>query len=379
MVIESTLYQPLYNLQTTCLKRRIPFVSFRLPIETEITTLVQYQSFPQKISSLDEIGENSGFVISPFFENEKHGTYFLKPDVIALSTEIQASLISMLRSNSNFLTSKTSNINNLNSTSKRDFKNQVNSAVKRINTGKFQKVVLSKIRIIKSSDEFNTSAFFLKLCQKYPHAFVYLIQIPEVGCWLGATPEPLLKTEHESLKTVSLAGTQIATGAAVETYRWSAKEIEEQRIVTDFVEQTLRSSGISKVHKTGPKNYQAANLIHLKTTFEFSKNDTNSRLSALLKALHPTPSVGGLPKSDALNFILKNEKHDRSYYSGFLGPIQINKETNIFVNLRCLQLIDNHFVIYSGAGITNSSVAENEWEETENKMMTMTNVINSIE
>jgi isochorismate synthase len=378
MVIESTLYQSLYNLQTTCLARRIPFVSFRLPLETEITTLIQYQSVPQKISSLDEIGENSGFLISPFFDNREHGTYFLKPDVIVLSTEIQASLISMLRSNSNFLTSDIAKKYNLNTTTKRNFENQVNAAVRAIHAGEFQKVVLSKIRIKKQSVDFNTSAFYLKLCEKYPHAFVYLLQLPEVGCWLGATPEPLINTENESIKTVSLAGTQIATEATGGTYVWSSKEIEEQSIVTGFVEQTLRSNGISNILKTGPMNYQAANLIHLKTTFEFSKNDYNSRLSALLKALHPTPSVGGLPKADALNFILKNEKHDRSYYSGFLGPIQINKETNIFVNLRCLQLFEKQFVIYSGAGITASSVAEKEWEETENKMMTMTNVINSM-
>jgi isochorismate synthase len=204
-----------------------------------------------------------------------------------------------------------------------------------------------------------------------------MIQLPEVGCWMGATPEPLLVIEDEQVKTVSLAGTQIATNKAIESYQWSSKEIEEQGIVTGFVENLLHSLNIQQFSKSGPENYQAANLIHLKTAFEFPQSELKNRFSGLLKALHPTPSVGGLPKAEAREFILANEKHDRSYYTGFLGPVNIENKTNIFVNLRCLQLFDNQFVLYSGAGITTSSVAENEWTETDNKMMTMMNVMNS--
>ncbi len=80
-------------------------------------------------------------------------------------------------------------------------------------------------------------------------------------------------------------------------------------------------------------------------------------------------------KKEAREFILSNEKHNRSYYTGFLGPVNINEKTNIFVNLRCLQLFDKEFVLYSGAGITRSSVARKEWEETDNKMLTMMNVM----
>ena len=124
-------------------------------------------------------------------------------------------------------------------------------------------------------------------------------------------------------------------------------------------------------------NYQAANLIHLKTAFEFAEESLQNRLGDFLKALHPTPSVGGFPKSEACNFILANEKHDRRYYTGFLGPININEKTDIFVNLRCLQLFEKQFVLYSGAGITSSSVAVNEWAETDNKLFTIMNVIKS--
>jgi len=73
--------------------------------------------------------------------------------------------------------------------------------------------------------------------------------------------------------------------------------------------------------------------------------------------------------------ILNNEKHDRAYYTGFLGPLNMDNKSHLFVNLRCLQLFNRKYVLYSGAGITASSVAEREWEETDNKMMTMLNVM----
>src|ERR1035437_2837087 len=264
---------------------------------------------------------------------------------------------------------------NLTTTHPEDFIRQINEAKKDIETGEIHKVVLSKVRVEALNEDFEAGTFFLHVCEKYPHAFVSLVQIPEVGCWIGATPEPLLVIEEGKVNTVSLAGTQIATNAEIDSYGWSEKEIEEQGIVTDFVENTLQTLKIGNYNKTGPENYKAANLIHLKTSFEFDEIELGNRLGECLKALHPTPSVGGLPKEAAREFILKHEKHDRAYYTGFLGPVNINNKSNLFVNLRCLQLFKKQFVLYSGAGITASSIAENEWDETDNKMLTMMNAM----
>ena len=43
-------------------------------------------------------------------------------------------------------------------------------------------------------------------------------------------------------------------------------------------------------------------------------------MAALVEELHPTPAVGGLPKAAAVDYILKQEGYDRSYYTGYLGP-----------------------------------------------------------
>jgi len=375
MNIKNESYQSLKDLQTVCLEQNIPFASYRLPLQSEIVTLVQHQSYPEKIDILNDPEQKKGFIVAPFFETNHHAAYILEPDSIFYNGNIDPGFTDQLSRNSGLLFSENRISKELVTTSREDFIRHVNDAREAITRGKFHKVVLSKVRVENLNAEFNAADFFLHLCETYPHAFVYLMQLPEVGCWAGATPEPLLLIEGGKVETVSLAGTQLATGSPIDEYRWTDKEIEEQGIVTGFVEKTLHSLQIDKYLVSGPSNYQAANLIHLKTTFEFEKADLGDRTGECLKALHPTPSVGGLPKDSARNFILKNEKHDRTYYTGFIGPLNIDNKSRLFVNLRCLQLFKKQFVLYSGAGITASSIAENEWEETDNKMMTMMNAM----
>ena len=374
MTFDKESYAALCKLQTVCLRQNIPFASYRLPLNREIITVVQHHSMPERLKSLNDLHEKTGFVVSPFTESPAHETFFLQPDCVFFSNNIAEIYIDKLAANDRFIEIE-KNKNTTKTTTSEEFIGNVNKAVLAIKATEFQKVVLSKARVEQLPDDFQPEQFFLTLCRKYPHAFVYIMQLPEVGCWIGATPEPLLTIENGTVKTVSLAGTQVATELETEDYRWSSKEIEEQGIVTNFIEQTLRSLHIADITKLGPENYRAANLIHLKTAFEFPQAHIQNRFSDLLKALHPTPSVGGLPKNEARNFILANEQHDRGYYTGFFGPVNINEKSAVYVNLRCLQLFDNNFVLYSGAGITSSSVAEKEWEETDNKMLTLMNVM----
>lgn len=374
MTFDKESYAALCKLQTVCLRQNIPFASYRLPLNREIITVVQHHSMPERLKSLNDLHEKTGFVVSPFTESPAHETFFLQPDCVFFSNNIAEIYIDKLAANDRFIEIE-KNKNTTKTTTSEEFIGNVNKAVSAMKAAEFQKVVLSKLRVEKLPDDFQPEQFFLTLCRKYPHAFVYIMQLPEVGCWIGATPEPLLTIENGTVKTVSLAGTQVGTELETEDYHWSSKEIEEQGIVTNFIEQTLRSLHIADITRLGPENYRAANLIHLKTAFEFPQAHIQNRFSDLLKALHPTPSVGGLPKDEARNFILTNEQHDRGYYTGFFGPVNINEKSAVYVNLRCLQLFDNNFVLYSGAGITSFSVAEKEWEETDNKMLTLMNVM----
>lgn len=356
------------------LKQRIPFVSYRLPHSFQIITLIQQNSLPQTLHSLDELQDKNGFVIAPFSNNTNHPVVFLQPDITIIGNEIDADILKLLSENTPFLSSEKAK-NNYQTTQKNDFISMVEKTVAEIKTSEYQKVVLSKVKTAKTPVDFQPGAFFFKLCEKYPTAMVYLLQTPKTGCWAGATPETLLVVENETGRTMSLAGTQKATDQPIQFYQWSEKEVEEHELVTDFIETQLNECGIQHHVKSKRENLQAGNLIHLHTKFEFPLKKTQNNIGRLISLLHPTPATGGLPKQKAMEFILQTEQHDRSYYTGFLGPVNIQNKTNLCVNLRCVQLFEDEYVLFSGAGITAPSVAENEWDETDNKFKTMEDVI----
>ena len=98
----------------------------------------------------------------------------------------------------------------------------------------------------------------------------------------------------------------------------------------------------------------------------------------MLELLHPTSAVCGMPKEPSKQFIMENEGFDRGYFSGFLGPVHVGKETNIFVNLRCMKLLPQQAILYAGAGIIANSIPEKEWNETEIKMQTLLKVFREL-
>ena len=110
-----------------------------------------------------------------------------------------------------------------------------------------------------------------------------------------------------------------------------------------------------------------------KTTFKVNNNISSAVElgNTMLELLHPTSAVCGMPKSSAADFIKKYENGNREFYSGYLGPVNHQKEIHLFVNLRCMQLLKNTAILYAGAGVTEDSNPEKEWLETALKMNTL--------
>ena len=238
-------------------------------------------------------------------------------------------------------------------------------------SNEFQKLVLSRILKLKNkeSDLYRT---FTSLCEAYPSAFVYLLNHPSCGSWLGATPETFLVTFQQTYVTVALAGTRQANNEAPGP-DWPEKDKHEQQLVSDYISHVLNNHNV-KFEMEGPFTHNAGNVDHLISKFHFNKNIKSFEF---IDDLHPTPAVCGLPKESALSFILENEKHSRKLYTGYLGPVNFNNSMDLFVNLRCLELSKDEIVLYLGGGIVSDSIPIKEWEETEHKSRTLLNIISS--
>ncbi|MDL2247801.1 chorismate-binding protein, partial [Bacteroides sp. OttesenSCG-928-J23] len=124
----------------------------------------------------------------------------------------------------------------------------------------------------------------------------------------------------------------------------------------------------------GPYTVRAAELAHLKSDFSFTLPHCDC-LGELLELLHPTPAVCGFPKEKAYRFILENEGYTRSYYSGFVGMLNAERRSNLYVNLRCMQIMNDKLYLYAGGGLLSSSEMEEEWQEIEDKLYTMRAII----
>jgi len=246
---------------------------------------------------------------------------------------------------------------------KKEYIELLNHTIGEIQDNKYQKIVLSRTKTKKNISEIEIAKAFINLTGLYKHAFVSLVGLPSGEVWMGASPETLLTIDKYKAQTMALAGTKkIVTNDKM--VQWTKKEYDEQQIVQDFIEKRISNSGQKNFKKSQTYNKYIGNLAHLCTDFNFQ---FNGNYRQLIQELHPTPAVCGLPKEKAFQFILDNEKRDREFYAGFLGTINMNEKTQLFVNLRNLKYVQNTAYLYIGGGITAQSDAEKEWQETENK------------
>lgn len=269
-------------------------------------------------------------------------------------------------------------------TNKEDFIKLTLKAIEKIRQGNLEKLVPARVKLVDLPDHFDLLDCFYNLCNTYPHAMVSMIATPALGTWIGATPEILVSMDKNNIfRTMSLAGTQKLPSDAssaentIAQASWTEKEIEEQALVSRYIINCFKKIRLREYEEKGPKTILAGNLMHLKTDFAV---DTKAVAfpelpTVMLELLHPTSAVCGMPREVAIDFIKENEGFNRELFSGYLGPVNIQDETNIFVNLRCMQLLDKKAAVYAGAGVTINSNPEKEWLETALKCETLLNVL----
>ena len=325
-----------------------PFVLFRLP---GATAAVCYFQQNKKAHFTANFSEN-GFVFAPFR---------LTKQLLFIPKENSFSFVPTFESHSahsEFL---------LPQDQRESYLYKVNEALSAIKKEQFEKIVLSNVFTVSESP--NPLTVFNRLAHKYPTAFIYYWFHPKTGEWLGASPERFLHLDQNNLTTMALAGT-----LTNQDENWSPKEFHEQQLVVDSIVTGLQTFlTLDQISVGDRETVYAGSLRHLCTRIEAKLSSVS--LSTLVKELHPTPAVGGLPKHAAFQYILAHEEYDRSFYTGFLGPFSDSKQADFFVNLRCAEMRTNALRLYTGAGITAGSNPEKEWREICRKASTFLSVL----
>lgn len=333
----------------------MPFVAYSKPNSSEISGLFLEDDTLYFTNDFTE----SGFIFSPFDSEEKS---------VLLPIEKSEFIREKFQIEEKYLVKNDVEVDELH---KEKHIRLVEKALDEINKNHLKKVVVSRQELV-LLDSFDLLTTFKKLLNNYVNAFVYVWFHPKIGLWYGATPETLLTISDYHFTTMSLAGTQVY--ADTKEVFWKSKELVEQQLVTDFIKNQLKPiSSNLKIDKT--ETVKAGNILHLRSRIEGDLNK-NSNLKELIRKLHPTPAVCGLPREKSKNFIIQNENYKRTYYTGFLGELNYqNKNSSLFVNLRCMNIEEKIAFIYVGGGITKESNAKKEWKETIAKSKTMKKIL----
>lgn len=350
---------------------------WRLPSLNTIHLSFSYNEPVAKGGNIEK--EIAGFYVSPFINPELNSTFFFKTDEHYIIEEDNITSKDGHTFNFNFSISTPFHTKDIQckSTPKTTFIQSVDKALNTFENTELKKVIISKVKAEAIPPDLDITQKFFDLTQNYPLAFISLISSKTTGTWVGATPEILISIDkNNTFKTVALAGTQPNEGQNIKEAVWTQKEIEEQSFVSKYIIHCFKNLRLREFEDIGPKTVKAANLLHLKTEFTVNLKEVKfPKLGTqMLNLLHPTSAVCGTPKDLAQEFISQNENYDRSLFTGFLGPVNTQNETHLFVNLRCLQVTKNSLLFYAGAGITEDSNPEKEWMETEHKCLTLESI-----
>lgn len=189
---------------------------------------------------------------------------------------------------------------------------------------------------------------------------------------MGATPERLISLRKDLMKTEGLAGSISRGRSATEdvslghTLMESDKERSEHDFVVRDIRNTLKKHSHRIEHPSQPSLKKLSNVQHLYTPISARIHDSTT-IHELAGVLHPTPAVGGFPKTNAVPFINQIEDIDRGWYAGPTGWFNLKGFGELAVAIRSAWVENNRAQLYAGCGIVEDSDPLTEWEETRMK------------
>jgi menaquinone-specific isochorismate synthase len=250
----------------------------------------------------------------------------------------------------------------------------VAEAVRRISTGKLDKVVLARDLLAVADEDVDLRCLAGKLVADYARCWTYLID----GL-IGATPEMLVRREGGLATSRVLAGTIRRSGddgrdlALAAALAKSSKDLEEHEYAVRSVAKALDPYCSDMFVPGAPYVLELPNVLHLATDITGVTESGASSL-ALAAALHPSAAVCGTPTDVARATIAELEQLDRERYAGPVGWIDAHGDGEWAIALRCGQVSETdprQIRLFAGCGIVAGSDPEAELAESNAKLVPM--------
>jgi menaquinone-specific isochorismate synthase len=247
------------------------------------------------------------------------------------------------------------------------WRTMVSRALAAIEAGALEKVVLAREVTIEADAPFDRIAVLHRLRAGEPGCFVFA-----TGSLIGASPELLVRRTGATVTSRPMAGTvPAADAAALARLAASPKLAREHRLVIEAMRAALAPCCTSAPSVTGPTPVPLGDLAHLVTEISGELRAPAPSALELARLLHPTPAVGGTPTEPALRLIAELEPDGRGQYAGAVGWVDGRGDGELAVSLRSAELDGTRARLHAGAGIVDGSDADEEWSETEAKLLPM--------
>jgi isochorismate synthase len=251
----------------------------------------------------------------------------------------------------------------------------VRSALRRIAHKDLQKVVIGRRLRLEGSRRFDLNRLMAALTFHFPSCQVIHLRRGEVS-FVAATPERLLTQRGNRVEVDALAGTagrapNAARDAALtKALRSSGKNLHEHRLVVEAVQDALMQCSTHIDTPDEPRVMMLNNAQHLWSPIK-AELVPGTDVFALAELLHPTPATNGEPREKAIAWLREIDPFERGWYTGATGVVEPDLTGELWVLLRCAEVVDHRADLYAGAGIVAGSDPSVEWRETEDKLAAM--------
>jgi menaquinone-specific isochorismate synthase len=241
------------------------------------------------------------------------------------------------------------------------------------------KVVLARETTFTADGPFNAAHLLERLIDNTINSYVFCFHPTKDRALIGASPERLFKRSNCLLQSEAVAGTRPrgtsdhSDRELARTLHNSKKDLYEHKLVVDMLYKHFKTFCRHMEMEEEPSIMQLRHCQHLRTRIEGILNEADID-AALVHTLHPTPAVGGTPRSKALQWLEENEPFDRGIFAAPVGWVG-NDATEFAVAIRSGLVQDNQLTLYNGAGIVEGSNPAEEWDEIENKMCNFSHLL----
>lgn len=323
--------------------------------------------------------------IPQFLMTKYRGNFYLTKNMSLSKNDNPHTILKDLLEKERILLSGVNDQNGVDIHSKKEvepaqWKQAVSHAIQRIkNDEKLEKIVMAREMQLTFTDQVDITSVIKNLLDTQPHSYVFAFD-HRGECFVGATPERLVKVENEKMLSTCLAGTSPRGNTVEEDEKLShqflndEKNLKEHDFVVQMIRQGIEDYCIDINIPNNPSIYKLKNLQHLYTPVEARLKKT-ATIFDIIKQLHPTPALGGTPTEEALDFIRSHELLDRGWYGAPIGWVDSNNCGEFVVGIRSGLIQGDKASLFAGCGIVKDSDIEEEFQETSMKFLPMLNVL----